>query len=213
MPLNPPPTIELGLGLIVQGLLRSDMTRAAEVTYALNVAGVPSVAVAQDAVDDFSNNFQATWGTVLDTDVTMLAPTIKLGDGSTTPFEAVSAVPVALGANITAVVTPNVAVLMKKTSGLGGRQNRGRTYMPFALDANVVNENGTIPAVNVASYTSLGMAMLAQLTLDGEPMVIAHRVFNVPLAPHYVTAIHTGPLVTAYNCESTIATQRRRLGR
>lgn len=213
MPLNPPPTIETGLALIVQAMQRSDMSRAAEVTFALNVAGVPDATVAQDAVDDFQANFNATWLAVLDNQVTVGKPTIKLGDGSTTPFEAVAAGAIALGGAAGTKLPPNVALLVKKSTGLGGRANHGRTYFPFVLENPQVNENGTIVGASQAALQTVADAFLAQLTADGEPMCIAHKQFNVPLPPHFVTHITTGPLVTSYTVEQLIATQRRRLAR
>ena len=77
MPLNPPPTIEIGLGLVVQPLKRADQSRSAEITYALNCAGVPSAAVAQDSIDDFQAAFNAAFGPFFDTDVTILKPKIR----------------------------------------------------------------------------------------------------------------------------------------
>ncbi len=213
MTLNPPPTIEIGLGLVVQPLKRADQSRSAEITYALNCAGVPSAAVAQDSIDDFQAAFNAAFGPYFDTDVTILKPLIKLGDGSTTPFEAEAAGATILGADATNKAPPNVALLVKKTTGLGGRKNHGRSYFPFFIGTAQVSENGTIDGVTLAALDLVMAGFLAQLTLDTIPMVIAHKTFNVPLPPHFVTAFHTGPLVTTYANEPLIATQRRRLGR
>jgi hypothetical protein len=76
-----------------------------------------------------------------------------------------------------------------------------------------VNENGTLVAVDQALLDVQFSSFLAQLNTDGNPMVIAHKTFNTPLPPHFVTAVHTGPLVTSYLSENLIGTQRRRLGR
>jgi hypothetical protein len=213
MPLNPPPTIETGLGLVSLSLERSDMSRAAQVTFALNVAGVPDASVAQDAVDDFRENFLTYWAPFIDDEVTIQEAQIRLGDGSTTPFEAVSTVTSNAGGVSQVSLPPNVALLVKKTTGVGGRKNRGRTYIPFLLPESVVSENGTIAGATVTALNVQAAAFLSQLSADGNPMCISHKVFNVPLAPHFVTAIHTGPLVTTYKVEPMIATQRRRLGR
>jgi hypothetical protein len=213
MPLNPPPTIETGLGLVVQGLKRSDQSRTAELTFSLNVAGIPDASVAQDAIDDFQTAFTAALALYLDTDVTIEKPSIKLGDGSTTPFEAIGAAAVSAGGDATAKVPPNVAVLVQKRTGLGGRKNHGRSYWPFLAGVAQVSENGTIDPVTVAALDVQMEAFLGQLNTDGNPMVISHKTYNVPLPPHYVTAITTGPLVTSYTTESLVATQRRRLGR
>lgn len=213
MPLNPPPTIELGLGLLVQPLQRSDQSRAAELTFSLNVAGTPSPSVAQSAVNAFYTAFTAVYASSIDTDVTILPPSIKLGDGSTTPYEAVSTNTVINGGDAALKMPPNVALLIRKNSGLGGRKNHGRTYVPFILQQAGVNENGTLAAGIVSGFDAINATFLGDLTTAGIPMVISHKVFNVPLAPHYVTHVATGPLVTTYKTEALIATQRRRLGR
>jgi len=213
MPLNPSPTIEIGLGLVVQPIQRNDQSRAAEVTFALNVAGVPSLAVAQAAITAFQNRFIAWWGPAMDLDATMLPPTIKLGDGSTTPFEAIGATAATAGSGASTYMPPNVAMLIKKTTGLGGRRNHGRTYLPFWLQLVQVNENGSIPTATLAVADAAAAGFLADLATATIPMCIAHKTFNVPLPPHYVTALTTGPLVTGYKTEVLVGTQRRRLGR
>lgn len=213
MPLNPPPIIQTGLALIVQKLQRNDMSRASEVTFGLLAAGAPSLAAAQDVVDDFQVNFNATLRNLLDTNVSVQPPTVRLGDGSTTPFEAVAAGAAANGLDANTFVPPNVAFLFKKTTGVGGRKNRGRMYLPFALATSDVGENGVIVGAAVSGGTTQAAAFLAQLITDATPMVIVNKAFNTPLPPHFVTVISAGPNVTAFAAEATVATQRRRLGR
>jgi lipoprotein-anchoring transpeptidase ErfK/SrfK len=205
------PTIELGLGLVVQPLLRTDMSRAALVTFALNVSGVPSLAVAQDAVDDFSNNFLANMGGPLDAEVQMLPASIRLGDGSTTPFEATTTNSVATGGTAYTSASPQVAVLVKKNTGLGGKQNRGRTYMPWWVSTAYIAENGNLDSTAVANLQTDADTFLTQLTTDTIPMCIAHRVFTISGGKPVLTAYHTGPLVTSFKVESVVATQRRRV--
>jgi hypothetical protein len=213
MPLNPPPTIENGLGLISQQLLRSDMTRAAEVTFAITASGVMGPSVAQDSIDDFQANFNATFGSVMDGQVLVLAPTIRLGDGSDIPFEATASGVVINGGSPGTFMPPSVALLLKKTSGIAGKTHRGRSYFPFMLPTSVVSENGTVDPTEVNAINTIAATFLAQLVTDVIPLVIPNKVFNTPLPPHHVTAINTGPLVAQYLAESKIATQRRRLDR
>jgi len=213
MPLNPPPLIAMNLGLIVQGLKRSDQSRTAEVTFAVDVIAGASSANAQDAIDDFQANFNAQWASIIDTDVTILQPTIKLGDGTSVPYEAIAAGATAVGGDVTAKVPANSAALIKKSTGFGGRFNHGRTYFPFLLDQNSVSENGTVDGATITAINGVAATFLAQLTTDGTAMVIAQKVFNAPLAPHYVTHINMGNPVTSYAIEPLIGTQRRRLGR
>lgn len=213
MPLNPSPLIAMNLGLIVQPLLRTDMSRAAEITFAVDVIAGASAANAQDAVDDFQANFVAQWTANLDSQCQILPPSIRLGDGTSTPYEAVAAGATSLGGSGSTFMPPNVALLLKKNTGFGGRFNHGRTYFPFILQDAQVNENGSVPGATQAVFDGIAATFLAQLTTDGTAMVIAQKVFNVPLAPHYVTHINMGQPVTSYKSEPLIATQRRRLGR
>jgi hypothetical protein len=189
------------------------MGRAAMVTFALNVSGVPSAAVAQDAIDDFQANFVTNFGVLLDAEVLIEQPSIRLGDGSTVPYEAVGAAAAVQGTDAITSAPPQVALLVKKLTGLGGRANHGRTYFPFVLPTADVSENGTIDPTFLATWQSNVNNFLAQLVTDTTPLCLAHKVFNVPLPPHFVTAVHTGPLVSACICESMVATQRRRIGR
>jgi len=183
------------------------------VTFALNVSGTPSPSVAQAAVNAFYTAFTAVYASSIDTDVTILPPSIKLGDGSTVPYEAVSTNTVVNGGDAALKVPPQVALLIRKNTGLGGRKNHGRTYFPFILQQAGVNENGTLATGIVSGFDAINATFLADLVTAGIPMVIAHKTFNVPLAPHYVTALTTGPLVTTYKTEALVGTQRRRLGR
>lgn len=213
MPLHPPPTIAASLGLVVQKLQRTDMSRAAEVTFGLTVSGTPSLAVAQDAIDDFQVNFNATLRNLLDTQVVCAPPTIRLGDGSNVPFEAVAAGAAANGLDANTFVPPNVAFLFKKTTGVGGRKSRGRMYLPFALATSDVSENGTIAGAAVSGGTTQSTAFLTQLATDTTQMVIVNKTFDTSGPKPFVTAITIGPTVLTFAAEATVATQRRRLGR
>jgi hypothetical protein len=99
-------------------------------------------------------------------------------------------------------VYPNCAVLVRKTSGLTGRANRGRMYLPGMLSEADVSEDGTIGA-GVTSAIQTAMTAFYNALLGGAAaiqMVIFHTL--------------PGPsptLVTGLIVENMIATQRRRL--
>lgn len=215
MALNPPPIIDASLGLITQSLLRTDMSRASLITFAVSVTAGVGVANAQDAVDDFQANFNANIAPAMDSNVNIQPPFIKLGDGTNVPAEAVAAGAAIVGGNAGTYAPPNIAALVKKTTGFGGKKSRGRTYIPFILPVTAVSENGTVDpgtatALNVRLATFLG-----QLITDGTVMVIANKIFTVPVPPlkPFVSEIQVGHNVLSYLCEPMIATQRRRLGR
>lgn len=213
MPLNPSPTIDDGLCLITQQFLRSDMSRKAEITFALSHVAPMNLAEAQDTIDDFQANFNANMTARIDSQVSILPPTAKCGVGTATPIEVTAAGGATVGGNAGTMVPPNVALLVQKRTAFGGKKNRGRFYLPFCIDTADCSENGTILSTLVTIFQTECNTFLAQLATDNTPMVIANRTYNTPLPPHYVTAITTGPQVTSLNVENLVATQRRRLAR
>lgn len=218
MPLNPPPTIQDGLCLITQRLLRSDMTRAAQVDMAFRSTLTTSPTNALNIVNKFQAQFNADLALDLDSEVTCLAPSIRMGDGTTTPTEAVASGATTTGANAATYPPPQVAVLVKKLTPFGGKRNRGRLYMPFWVTSGAVSENGTITGGDVTTkQTRMAsfLAGMADISIGGIAlvMVIANKTINHAVTPPAVTAITTGPDVTALSVESLVATQRRRLAR
>lgn len=85
--------------------------------------------------------------------------------------------------------------------------------MPFQIPQSSILENGTLLAVHVTATQTICNNFLSGMAVDGNPLIIANKVYNQPLPPHYVTNINQGVLVTSLTVEPIIATQRRRLGR
>ncbi len=100
---------------------------------------------------------------------------------------------------------PNVAYLTRKVTGLGGRRNRGRFYMPGVSEIDVDN-TGLLTATHRTNYQTSVNAWFAQ-NLAG-PEIAAHAVFHdtqegfPAVTPTDVTSLLVQPKV---------ATQRRRL--
>jgi hypothetical protein len=212
MPLHPAPTIEAGLVLITQPLRHALVGRDAMITLAaLNTAG----STVQDLADDFQDNWNANIAPALDNNVLSLPPTVRLGDGSNVPGIAVGVSAAVAGTFSGADLPPQVAVLVKKNTGVGGKKNRGRTYIPWQVPGSVVDERGTIAGANVAAIQANVNLVLAQMNTDGMPMHIANKttVITPPETKPHVTAITTGPLVVTWTVETVVATQRRRLPR
>lgn len=108
-----------------------------------------------------------------------------------------------VGTNSGNPMTPNVAVLVRKSTALGGRRNRGRSFIPptFPGEENV-GPSGTIAAPQLSSLNTWWQGLYADLATAGLPAVILHS--QVPFTPTPVT----GVIVMG-----TVATQRRRLRR
>jgi hypothetical protein len=110
------------------------------------------------------------------------------------------------GAGSFAAVTPNVSVVVNKTTANAGKRYRGRTSMPGAwLRESSVDSGGNIDPAWVTALQSAWSGVLAQLNTVHVPMVLLHAPGLTP-AP-------APTLVTALNVSSTVGTQRRRLRR
>lgn len=100
-----------------------------------------------------------------------------------------------------AYVSPQVSALVKLVTGLPGRSNRGRIYLPGVLPEADVDQRGNISSARVG-LLQLAMDNLATrlATVDGQFRIL-HSDVEAPTA------------VTSYVVQSVAATQRRRLRR
>jgi hypothetical protein len=105
------------------------------------------------------------------------------------------------GGSVITSLPPSVAVLVNKITALGGRQNRGRMYWPWAAAETSVDEAGVWDPAAVANFQSALFTFLAALDTASCPMVILHADGSTPTP------------VTQLNVQGLLATQRRRLRR
>lgn len=103
------------------------------------------------------------------------------------------------GALSGSALPPNNAYLVKKVTGLSGRQYQGRMYIPGVPEASV-NEGGFLETADLASLQLNMNQFLAALSTAGYPMVLLH---TAPLA--------TPTSVTSLIVDTRIGTQRRRM--
>lgn len=97
----------------------------------------------------------------------------------------------------------NTAVLVQKRTTTAGRPGRGRSYWPGFLVDTGVDDSSHITSGPLAGYQSAADDLLAAFeagTLTG--MVVLHLAGSSDVTPS---------LVTSYNVQSLVATQRRRL--
>lgn len=212
MALNPPPVISLNLGLIIQPLRHSSVGRTAIVTAAVNNTGGQT---ALQVVNHWQTRFNADLAPFLDSNCTVEQPTINLGDGTDTPHQAIATGATVVGTIVNTMPPPQIAVLIKKSTGFGGKSNRGRMYMPWFTDELDLDEAGNIASTPLASKQTNATAFLGHLVTDSIPMVISNKLFAFPAPPAkpYVTHINMGDPVIALTVEGVVATQRRRLPR
>jgi hypothetical protein len=95
----------------------------------------------------------------------------------------------------------NTAVLVRKVTGLGGRRNRGRMYIPGTPET-WVDSLGQLELVNLTTWqtqmTNLRADLIGLPTIDN--LVVLHE--SAPFTPTVITGLTVQRLV---------ATQRRRL--
>jgi hypothetical protein len=98
-------------------------------------------------------------------------------------------------------VPPNVAVLVKKNTAMGGRMNQGRLYIPGCPES-WVDFGGKLIPNGVTGYQVACDKLLDELTDLEVPMMLLHGTEHEGWFPLAVTSL---------SVQSTVATQRRRL--
>ena len=93
----------------------------------------------------------------------------------------------------------NTTYLIKKATALGGRQGRGRLYMP-GPNINSIVEGGVLVAGAAASLTSAFEAFNTDLGSVSIEMYLLHTLAATPPSA-----------VTSLSCDPLVATQRRRI--
>jgi hypothetical protein len=212
MALHPPPTISAGLALVTQPITHSAVGHTALVTYAVdNDTGL----TVQQVADAVQTEYQNAWVTLHDNNCTLLPPTVLLGDGSNVPGFAIGSAASVTGTNVFVGCPPNIALLIRKTTALAGKKNRGRVYMPFMAPAADVSESGAVDPAWLAAIQLAATDWRDDLAAANVEMCIANKTLGVDVVTgkKYVTHIGEGEVVTTLTVEKTVATQRRRMPR
>lgn len=172
--------------------------RPAACTFGLEIEGGVGDPVA------FANDVQAVWtdnfGANTDANVTVRDTRVTIGQDGTDPIVGISTVQTRGSVSSRESTAPALALMVTKNTTLGGRRNRGRFFIPWAIADQSVAENGAITPSTVSSWQGLATAFLADLeSLDGSGgMVILHSTEGNPT---FVNSLAVNP---------TIRTQRRR---
>lgn len=95
---------------------------------------------------------------------------------------------------------PNCAFLIRKITSLGGREGRGRIYLPGA-PAAAVAENGQLNGTTAADLDTAFANFHAQMIVDNMDPVVLHNSATTPTP------------IDVWSCDALAATQRRRLRR
>lgn len=103
------------------------------------------------------------------------------------------------GLSTAPATTPQVALLLRKTTGLAGREHRGRMYLP-GVPENAVETSGAIDPSFLSDTQSSVNTFMSDLTTAGHPMLLFHSDIATP-----------ADTVVSLLVDGKCATQRRRL--
>lgn len=118
------------------------------------------------------------------------------------------------GTNGSAPLPQNCAVLVRKQSALGGREGRGRMFVPGVPEVGV-DATGALTAAVITEWQSAWDGFMAELALPdvaGPPTQKATSMVILHTEPQLGGAPAPTP-VTSLAVQTRIATQRRRLRR
>ena len=211
---SPDPTYDDGLVLVDQPLQLGTLSRTAHLTLAFADTAAQT---AQACADAIQGAFNASLADALSDLVTIPPPTVKRGDGTTTPAVAVaSGGSSSGGTDMSPLPSPNIACLLKKITSLAGRENRGRTYLPWAFGEAGISDTGLLGGGQVTAVQDAADEFLTLVAAADLPMVICNRTITTNPTPPpatYISAYVTGAVVTQWTLEAYAATQRRRMPR
>lgn len=192
----PPGYAECSIEFWLAGYLRpAVITQGVKITGASDGSG-------NTVADQFDNAFTTPLLALFDANVTVRNAKAVIGQDGGDPIVQVST-NAGPGTSSRESTAPALALMVTKNTALGGRKNRGRNYMPWALADSDVAENG---AVNPTRLTSWQTALDTYLdNLEGGAGSLLDGAY----------ILHTDPLtaptqVTGFSPNPAIRTQRRR---
>lgn len=189
------PIVPVGFGQMVHSYELPGDAEPMVITYGLDLTG-PSDP--QDIVNDIDLVWKVELDDILSEDYTMIGSTLYVGfPGNTTvPFTSTGS---SQPGQLSGALPQNNAILVQKRSGLAGRHNRGRFYLP-GVQAAAITSLGAMSGATLTAWQDILDSFLAGVEAI-QPMVILHANEDTPTP------------VTALVVQQTIATQRQRLRR
>lgn len=171
--------------------------------------GLDHTATAGFDPSDVATAVETSWATAVMPDfyvaaINMNKILVKFGPNTTGPSAELSTTQAGSG-GVTAD-SPNVATLVHKNTTMGGRQGRGRMYIPGAA-STIMDADGVINPASVAQLQGDVDDFYTQLTSFGLLPVVLRGDTDPP------PPITTPEPISGFTVDGTVATQRRRLRR
>lgn len=195
-----------GYASVLLPLRHTSSARSAAVTWG---AGPPTESITADEfAQRLQGDFYGAFFEALDDDVEVGPAIVRIGQDGGLPITADGYGPVT-GDNDGESPPANFAVLIQKRTLLGGRQGRGRIYVPWAVPEAYVDEMGVIDANTVGLLQDCADDWMER-TQDPEAPGGAYDLMLL----HDEEAEVTAPTpITSLRVMSVGATQRRRMRR
>lgn len=150
------------------------------------------------AAEAIHGGFASCFMPVLSEELLLLTTFVKLGPNDTGPSAEFSdTVP---GEILSDNAGPQVSFLLSKNTALGGRQGRGRMYLP-GVGEDRYGDFGAISGATQSSLDDAAEAWLVLMALAGYPVQLLHGDSTAPTP------------VISMTTSGFIATQRRRMRR
>lgn len=131
----------------------------------------------------------------IDSGVTIRSSRLTIGQDAADPIVA-TATTSANGTAVRETTAPALAVMLDLHTGLGGRRNRGRKFLPWAAADNSVSEQGALEGALVTGWNNRAAAWINGLADRSTSLVILHGTGSTPVPPPTpVTSITTNPVV------------------
>lgn len=182
--------------------------RTAYVTWGIDTSAAAGDFVA--AADNCVWAFAGGWNGELDSQVVVGPAELRVGQDGGDPLTIVGTL-TASGTETAAMPPPSVSLLVKKQTNLGGKQGRGRMYIPWVTQEAGINDVGNLDGSTLSVRQADALEFFEQLASGFEdypptPMVLLHDEPLVGSAPAPTPVV--GLVV-----DQLVANQRRRLGR
>lgn len=140
----------------------------------------------------------------IDSNVTMRDVRMVLGQDGADPVVGFSTGSYA-GTAVRESTAPALACLINLNTGLGGRRNRGRKYLPWALNDTSVSEKGAVENSAVTGWNTRMAAVKTAMAANEWVPVLLHGTGS--------SAVPDPTPVTTMTCSPVISTQRQRQAR
>jgi hypothetical protein len=168
--------------------------RGAEWTFGLDDSlGSPPITIANAVLTSWTTNVKGLFCN----DISLTSILVKNGPNATGPSAELGVGVAYSGVGLT--LPGNVAVLIRKHTGSGGRKGRGRLYHPGVFTGLLNADADTIAPASVTALANGFQAFFDDLQTAGYTPVLLHGDATTPT------------VITSVSCESVVATQRRRI--